>query len=117
MTAICASLLLALAAPTGATADEPTEELPPGIVELHVEDLHCNGCAKKLARKLYAAPGVKKVKASVADDKATITLQQDKEPDLAKLWEAAKQAGQVPVALLVADRRYEASDFEESSQP
>ncbi|MEM8865169.1 MAG: heavy metal-associated domain-containing protein [Planctomycetota bacterium] len=95
----------------GIPADEP-RVLPQGTVELQVEQLHCSNCAKKLARKLYATPGIKKVKTDVKANLATIQLQPKKTVELAKLWAAAEAAKQKPVAILVLDKKLVAEDFE-----
>ncbi|MEN1678043.1 MAG: heavy metal-associated domain-containing protein [Planctomycetota bacterium] len=102
------------AAPATPSADqaEAKRVLPQGVIELYVVDLHCKTCAKKLARKLYATPGVKRVQASVKQNRAVITLQPRKQVDLAKIWRAAELAEQKPVTLLVLDKKLTADDFE-----
>ncbi|MEM9185011.1 MAG: heavy-metal-associated domain-containing protein [Planctomycetota bacterium] len=116
MPALALLVAFTLSAQVGAD-DQPSEKprvLPQGVIEIHVEDLHCQSCAKKLARKLYATPGVKRVRTYVKQDLAIVELQPKKTVDLAKLWRATELSDQKPVALLVLDKRLVAEDF---SQP
>lgn len=111
-----ALFLLTLAVTAPATPADPAEaikarKLPPGVIELHVADLHCKTCAKKLARRLYATPGVRRVRPNVAKDLVTIELVPKKDVDLALLWRAAEAAEQTPIALLVAEHKLVAKDF------
>lgn len=113
-TALIAALLLSVQGAPAAGTAEPGRVLPQGVIELHVADLHCQGCAKRLARKLYATPGVKRVRTYVKKDLAIIELQPKKQVELAKLWSAAIAAKQEPVTMLVLDKKLVAADFEET---
>lgn len=72
---------------------------PPADTTISVPDMHCMGCAKKMAAKLYEVPGVATVKADV--EKTTIIIspkpQQASSPKL--LWEAVEKAGYKPAKL------------------
>ena len=80
-----------------AVVKEPTENRAeekkrPEFPTIHVEDLHCKHCAKRLARKLFTVPGVKKVRANVKEDIAIVIPQKDKNLSPLALWEAAEVA-------------------------
>lgn len=114
MNAFLIAFSLLISGPVAAAdKDDAPRVLPQGVIEIHVEDLHCKTCAKKLARKLYVTPGVKRVRTYVEKDLAVIELQPKKEVELARLWRAAELAEQKPVALLVLDKKLVAKDFAE----
>ena len=60
----------------------------------------CANCAKRIARKLYAIPGVVAVHADVKQGIALVTPQQTKRPSPRAMWEAVEGAEFVPVKLL-----------------
>lgn len=115
-TLLIAACLLVNSLPAGAaTPAQPNPKkvkpLPPGQVQITVEELHCKTCAKKLARKLYSVPGVLRVSANVKTNTATIILQRKKQVSMERLWRATLAAEQSPVTLHVADRQLVAKDF------
>jgi copper chaperone CopZ len=67
---------------------------------IHVGNLHCKTCAKKIARKLYTVKGVVKVRSDVKANVVVITPQNKKQLDVKKLWAAATKAGFAPVKLV-----------------
>ena len=71
------------------TADEAKQR----YTAIYVTDMHCTECAKKIARKLYAVPGVVQVKADVPKDLAFVVHQKTKDPAPRALWEAVENAG------------------------
>ena len=60
---------------------------------IHVQDMHCGECAKTIARKLYAIPGVVEVRADVAKNIAYVVPQKDKTVASKACWEAVESAG------------------------
>lgn len=64
-----------------------------------VDDMHCSACARKIARKLYAVPGVVLVETDVKADRARVTPQKGRQPSPRALWEAVKKAGFKPIKL------------------
>lgn len=117
MSTLTLAIALLAAVPANASSEEEEPRvLPEGVVEIQVENLHCKTCAKKLARKLYTTPGVKRVRTYVDKNLAIIELQPEKEVELAKLWKAAKLADQKPIELLVLDKKFVAKDFEEAEE-
>ena len=84
MTAVLASRLWA-AAPVHTT--------------IQVHNMHCASCAKKIASKLYAVPGVIGVKTSVAANTAWVTPQRQRQPSPRALWEAVEKAGFKPARI------------------
>lgn len=58
-----------------------------------VSDMHCDECAKKIARKLYAVPGVVQVHADVEKNLAFVVPQQGKTLSPRTLWESVEASG------------------------
>jgi len=73
---------------------------------IHVEDMHCADCAKKIAGKLYAVAGVKEVRAEVAKNMAYVVPQANKQLSPKAIWEAVERAGFKPVRLDCPDASY-----------
>jgi len=69
------------------------------VTSIRVTDMHCSNCARKIAGKLVAVPGVLNVRTSVLSHTATITPQQSKAPSPKAIWEAVEKAGFKPVKL------------------
>jgi len=84
--------------------------LQPAESCVYVTELHCSGCAKKLTRKIYALPGVAKVRADVKANAAVATPQAGKRLAAKDLWSAAKAAGFEPVRLVGPDGVYTVDD-------
>src|SRR5262245_30977180 len=60
---------------------------------IHVQNMHCADCAKQIARKLYALPGVVEVRADVPKNVAYVVPQKDKTLPPRAMWEAVEAAG------------------------
>ena len=60
---------------------------------IHVHNMHCENCAKKIARKLYAVPGVVEVRADVPKNIAYVVPQKEKALSPKILWEAVEASG------------------------
>jgi copper chaperone CopZ len=58
-----------------------------------VDDMHCADCAKRIARKLYAVPGVVEVRADVGKNVAYVVPQKDRALSARSLWVAVESAG------------------------
>lgn len=92
-------------------AQQPVEEpakLAPGIVVVAVEDMHCANCAKKVARKLYALKGVKRVSPSLEKDTVTIHVPADQSVAIVRIWSAVAAGGVKPVELRFGTERLDA---------
>jgi copper chaperone CopZ len=88
ITAAATSMLaLAICAELPAASPEVT------YTTIYVQDMHCGECAKKIARKLYALPGVVEVRADVAKNIAYVVPQKDKTVTSKACWEAVESAG------------------------
>jgi copper chaperone CopZ len=66
---------------------------PAPYTTIHVHNMHCGECAKKIARKLYALPGVVEVRADVDNNIAYVVPQKDKSLSARSMWEAVEAAG------------------------
>jgi Cu+-exporting ATPase len=71
----------------------------PATTLIEVHNMHCAACARKIAGKLYAVPGVVAVRTDVAANTATITPQQQRQPSPKAMWEAVEKAGFKPIKL------------------
>ena len=69
------------------------------ITAIYVKDMHCEACAKKIARKLYNVPGVVKVTTNVKKNVALITPQKNKNPSPKRVWEAVEAATFQPIKI------------------
>ena len=78
-----------------AIGSEPRAEAasPAPYTTIQVHNMHCGECAKKIARKLYAVPGVVEVRADVPKNLAYVVPQTGKSPAPRSLWEAVEAAG------------------------
>src|SRR2546430_12329528 len=66
---------------------------PVPYTTIHVHNMHCGECAKKIARKLYALPGVVEVRADVNNNIAYVVPQKDKTLSAKSMWDAVEAAG------------------------
>jgi copper chaperone CopZ len=106
-------LVCAIASPVLAQqpVGEPTR-LAPGIVVVAVEDMHCATCAKKVARKLYAVKGVKRVAPSLEKDVVTVHVPADQPVAVVTIWSAVAASGVKPVELRFGTERFDAEAIE-----
>ena len=89
----------ALAVIFAATIAGRLSAVSPEVTTIQVSNMHCANCAKKIASKLYAVPGVVAVKTNVATDTAWVTPQQQRRPSPKAMWEAVEKAGFKPIKL------------------
>jgi copper chaperone CopZ len=76
------------------------EAASPEITTIHVKDMHCENCARKIARKLFAVQGVVKVQASVKQDLVLVTPQAGKTISARAIWEAVIAGEAEPTKLV-----------------
>lgn len=74
-------------------ADSKTETV------ITVDGMHCEGCAKKVAKKLEAVKDVASAKVDVKSNKATVAPSKDRSVSAKALWEAVETAGYTPTKL------------------
>lgn len=94
--------VLADATPPQAAAPAKTAKpkIAKGETAIYVGDMHCAGCAKKIARKLYRLKGVVKVRTDVKHNLAIVTPQAKKQIDSKAAWKAVQAAGFQPTKLI-----------------
>lgn len=80
-----AAAVLALVVTANAT--EPTD------TTISVEGMHCVGCARKMADRLYAVPGAGAVRADAPTARLFVTPKTGDVPSQRGLWEAVEKAG------------------------
>lgn len=102
------AMLLGFALLVSVQAAAETPRLVPGRVEIAVEDLHCKTCAKKVARKLYAVKGVRKVSSSLKHDLVVVTLPAKQTVPAVALWKAVEAGGVPPTELRFGVERLDA---------
>lgn len=78
-----------------ALAEQPVQQ-----TAILIGDMHCADCAKKIASRLYAVPGVRGVRAEVKTGIAHVTPQASKQPSPRALWEAVELADFTPKKLV-----------------
>ena len=88
---LAALAMVALAGSTRAADAVPTT--------ITVEDMHCMGCAKKIAARLYKVSGVAAVKADVPASRLVVQSKPQQNPSPRAMWEAVEQAGYKPAKL------------------
>ncbi len=98
---LCQVLILAIVCGTLCTLDlrESRADNSANFTTIHVTDMHCATCAKKIAAKLYGVPGVLEVRANVKADKAYVVPQKTKTPSPKAIWEAVEAAGFKPTKM------------------
>ncbi len=57
---------------------------------LHIKNLHCEGCAKRLRQALYKVQGVLTIQTNVSQGIAVITPTRSATPSAKAIWEAAE---------------------------
>jgi copper chaperone CopZ len=90
--AIVVTLLAALIGPSIQAANTPT-------TAIRVKDMHCEACAAKIRRGLFAVAGVVNVKTDVKTHVAVVMPQQSHQPSPRAMWEAVEKAGFQVVSL------------------
>ena len=88
-----------LAAGATAAVATPADAAQPQYTWIYVDDMHCAGCAKKIARKLYTVPGVVKVQTHLEKHFAVVTPQAGKQVSPRAVWEAVESIKFKPVKL------------------
>jgi copper chaperone CopZ len=81
-------------------AKAPELKLAPSEVAIYVSDMHCAGCAKKIAGKLYRVKGVVKVRTNLKQNLAIVTPQLKKQIDAKAAWVAVQKAGFKPTKMI-----------------
>lgn len=71
--------------------------------EITADDMCCQGCAKKIAGLLYAAPGVINVAADVASRRVTVTAKPSPKLTADRLWNAVEKGKGKPSRLVAGD--------------
>jgi copper chaperone CopZ len=86
------AVLMALSLVTLAAWMPAQAASPVTYTTIHVHDMHCADCAKQIARKLYALPGVVEVRADVAKNIAMSCRRRTNRLRRGP-WEAVESAG------------------------
>lgn len=71
----------------------------PAPTAIVIADMHCQGCAKKVAAQLYQVPGVAAVQADMQAQKLLVTPKEQALVSPRALWEAVEKAGKQPTRL------------------
>jgi copper chaperone CopZ len=85
-------LAAALAAVTTVGAP-PAQAANVVATTIRVKDMHCEGCAAKIRRGLFAVAGVVNVKTNVKTHSAVVMPQRSRQPSPRAMWEAVEKAG------------------------
>ncbi len=71
----------------------------PAPTAITIPDMHCQGCAKKVAAQLYQVPGVAAVQADMQAKMLTVAPKSQAVLSPRLLWEAVEKAGKQPSRL------------------
>ena len=91
------ALALALLALLALNATAQTNATPRTTIT--IPEMECQGCAKKVADKVYAVPGVGTVQANVQARVLIIAPRPQSAMSPRQLWEAVEAAGKKPTKL------------------
>lgn len=83
----------------GAAGVTAIDAAQPQYTWIFVDGMHCEFCARRLAKGLSAVPGVAKVETSVPKKFAVVTPASGKQLSPKAVWEAAEKAKFKPVKL------------------
>ena len=81
-----------------ATYAAPAQAAEP-MTAIVVQKMHCGGCAKKIAAKLYEVPGVAEVRVDVKAKTLWVAPQAQAALSPRALWEAVEKGADIPVKL------------------
>lgn len=71
----------------------------PSWSSIEVTKMHCAGCAKKIAARLYTVRGVKEVRVDLEKKTLFVTPQPNAALSPRAVWEAVEKADDVPIRL------------------
>lgn len=72
---------------------------PPAYTVITVQKMHCAGCAKRIAGKLYEVAGVEKIQVDVEKKTLWVHPKTGTQPSPRGLWEAVEKASDQPTRL------------------
>jgi Cu+-exporting ATPase len=72
---------------------------PSAVTAITVPDMHCMGCAKKMAAQLNAVSGVGKVEVNLPATAMVVSAKAGTSPSPRGMWEAIEKAGYKPAKL------------------
>ena len=72
---------------------------PPAYTVITVEKMHCDGCAKRIASKLYEVAGVEKIQVDVGKKVFWVHPKAGVQPSPRALWEAIEKGADRPTRL------------------
>ncbi len=72
---------------------------PPAYTVITLEKMHCDGCAKRIAGKLYEVAGVDKIQVDVEKKLMWVHPKAGAQPSPRGLWEAVEKGADRPLRL------------------
>ena len=90
------------------SAPPVSRQVPPNYIKIHVADMHCAGCCKKVSSKLYTIKGVIKVQTNLQKHFAIVVPSPGVKLSPRQLWEAIEQVKLKPVKLVTAKKIFTA---------
>jgi copper chaperone CopZ len=94
MTAVTTAVLLAAA---GLAVGQAAAQAPPAWTKVTLEDIHCMGCARKIARKVTAVAGVAEMRVDLKAKAIWAVHKPGMTPSPRAIWEAVEAADHTPV--------------------
>ena len=92
---LCASLVAAVLL----TLVNNLSAAQPAWTSIVVTDMHCAGCAQKIAARLYAVRGVKEVRVDMDQKTLFVVPQQNTVLSPRAMWEAVEKGKDSPIRL------------------
>lgn len=92
---LCMAVMSATCLSPMSRADEPKSI----NTSITISDLHCEACAKKVAKKLATVKNVASASVDVKSTKATVKPKKETSASPKALWEAVEAAGYTPTKL------------------
>ncbi|MBI3407134.1 MAG: heavy-metal-associated domain-containing protein [Planctomycetes bacterium] len=99
MTKFLGALLVVFALATLWSAQAQGPAKSPAYTVITVEKMHCDGCAKRIANKLYEVDGVEKIQVDVEKKLLWVHPQAGKQLSPRGLWEAVEKSNDRPIQL------------------
>lgn len=84
----------------GAKAYAQQAQQPAPTIQVYVQDMHCQHCAKKIVSKLYTLKGVRSVTTNVQSHVALITPVMGAQISPKKVWESLEAINFTPVKMV-----------------
>ena len=98
-------LATSIAGPHVSAARPVKPKAPLEYITIHVADMHCAGCCKKVSSKLYTIKNVIKVQTNLQKHLAIVVAKPGAKMSPRQLWEAIEQVKMKPTKLVMPNAK------------